>query len=43
MKGLGVSRTSKTSLHPQSDNTVQLYVMTIEGHLSQVASMHQPK
>jgi hypothetical protein len=28
MKGLWVSRTSKTPLHPQSDNTVELYVMT---------------
>ena len=38
MRGLGVSRTSKTPLHPQSNNTVELYVMTIEGHLSQMVS-----
>jgi hypothetical protein len=33
MKGLWVSRISKTTLHTQSDNTVELYVMTIEGEL----------
>ena len=38
VKGLGVNRTSKTPLHPQSNTTVELYVMTIEGHLSQIVS-----
>jgi hypothetical protein len=33
VKVLGVSKTSKTPSHPQSDNTVELYVMTIEGAL----------
>jgi len=33
VKGLGVSKTSKTPSHPQWDNTVELYVMTIVGAL----------
>jgi len=41
VKGLGVSRTSKTHLHPQSNTTVELHVMTMGGHLSQMASTHQ--
>jgi hypothetical protein len=41
MKVLWFGKTSTTSLHPQSYNTVELYVMTIEGHLRQVASTHQ--
>jgi len=31
MKGLGVIKTRETPLHPQSDNTVELCVMNIEG------------
>ena len=30
VKVLGVSKTSKTPSHPQSDNTVELYVITFE-------------
>jgi len=33
MKSLGVSKTSKAPLRPQSDNNVELYVMTRGGAL----------
>jgi transposase InsO family protein len=41
LKGLGVSKTLTTPLHPQSDGIVERYIKTLEEHLWKVVTSHQ--